>query len=495
MKTYLFFSEPEKEILNILKSEHIQFWPHIKTGKESIFFVINDDIPVFAAQEAFSRFPDAEFGFFYHKQFVNVIGDDFNTLQASAYTAQDWRTIRQFNRMKIMVNRILRRPVFDSFPRILQIESSSLCNGKCIMCCHSYLDAKDGSYLPFAVHSHIEHLLPYAEMILLHGLGEPFLNPDIIRWLELYHAYQIHISTFTNMTVLTDLILHAIGKFFSSLHISCDGCTKETFETIRKGLSFDTFMCNVRKVHQTYPNITLHLHAVGMRQNLHEIPDFAYLAKKLGFSSVTFSNLTVNPLLKNQKDSLRECPDLAAKQYELLRESGKNLGLAVFTPSVINNTASSLETAKNASFNCDTHISRTINQKELTKPENLNITEPLMEDAWQTSGYRCYGLCDWLSERAYIDLHGSFILCCSKYYLSMGNALDDCRSAWNTIPFQRMRESFFRGDLPAVCQGCKYLMDRQMPSVKITNEDDLFRLQRPVGNLYKAYLAAKKPSV
>ena len=167
-------------------------------------------------------------------------------------------------------------------PKIIELETSSLCNLKCVMCPQS-LTGKHGvqrpNHLPELI---VEKVIPYltddTECISLHGIGEPFLSKSFWKILPLLPA-GCHSQCNTNMTVLTDKMLDSIvNSNFNLLNISIDASEAELYEAIR-GFDFKKVSNNIRRLVdrknevgntdlKVYCNMTL------MKCNIESIVDF-----------------------------------------------------------------------------------------------------------------------------------------------------------------------------------------------------------------------------
>src|SRR5581483_8381681 len=82
----------------------------------------------------------------------------------------------------------------------------------------------------------------------------------------------------------------------SVVHASIDGATAATYEAIRVRAKFDRVIANVELLQETKRRLgsaTPHLHlvAVVMRRNLHELPDLVRLAGRLGAEEVWVQHL------------------------------------------------------------------------------------------------------------------------------------------------------------------------------------------------------------
>lgn len=454
--------------------------------------VIDADTPIRCLEAAFKKNKGAILYAWVDNHFFDLESNDISRYQRVALEKKNYWIVKDINKLKIKYNVLLKKDHFDTYPTMLQVESTSLCNAKCIMCSHYYKDIKEGSHLAFSTSNELNEVLPYVETVMLHGIGEPFLNPEIIKWLDFYKSYDVHLSTFTNMSILTPAILSAIGRSFSALHISCDGCSEETFEHIRGNLKYSMFVNNVKKLRSTYPELKLHMHTVAMRQNLHELKSFVGFAKKLGFSSLTFSNLTINPLIGNDGDSLRCFPTMAKRAFEAVEREAHIYNLRVSYPQEYKTYSDNDISFKNEKKIYDTQVlfkDGSDIEKRVAKhdKEDLYATEELSLSDIKPTTYQCSGLCDWLAEYAYFDLKGNLAACCSKYYITMGNIADygSFNELWNSPQYKAMRKCFFSGQIPVLCQGCRYIVDKTLKNVTLKNHDEDFIRVQEIGTLYK----------
>ena len=88
---------------------------------------------------------------------------------------------------------------------------------------------------------------------------------------------------------MSEELAKEIHNSFYSITFSCDACTKETYENIRKGLSFDKFIENVKLLRSFGDKLPMRMSTVAMRQNLHELPGIVRLAAELKFDLLIIS--------------------------------------------------------------------------------------------------------------------------------------------------------------------------------------------------------------
>ena len=66
----------------------------------------------------------------------------------------------------------------------------------------------------------------------------------------------VKLTTNTNLSILTDNIVRMINEAFVNIRVSCDGCSKDIYEGIRRELSFDRLVANLEKLRDECPNVS-----------------------------------------------------------------------------------------------------------------------------------------------------------------------------------------------------------------------------------------------
>lgn len=146
------------------------------------------------------------------------------------------------------------------YPRNLTIETSSLCNLKCVMCPQSIGAVKRPIKMPEET---LDKIIPYikqSKTVSLHGIGEPFLSESF--WKLLENIPEKCISTVnTNLTILTDEMIHRLFKSrLDSISVSVDSPYKEDYFKIR-GFDLSVVLSNIKRLTgqniKIYANMTL----------------------------------------------------------------------------------------------------------------------------------------------------------------------------------------------------------------------------------------------
>ena len=115
--------------------------------------------------------------------------------------------------------------------------------------------------------------------MMLIGLGEPFMDPQIFERIEFCHRHSISTLLSTNGTLLDER--HAARLLDSPLEqitLSFDGAKKETFEFYRKGAKFervrDNFVRFARMKKERGSKLQIVVQMVRMEGNAGEVDDF-----------------------------------------------------------------------------------------------------------------------------------------------------------------------------------------------------------------------------
>jgi len=129
--------------------------------------------------------------------------------------------------------------------KVLQIETTNLCNSKCVFCIHNTLKKfgtmSDKLFLKILNDA---KEIPSIEIIVPMLLGEPFLDKKIIKRLKLINKILPNkkVAVFTNCSLLTADILYELIKIKNlTMYFSLNGASKETRKKIM-GLD-DYFHC------------------------------------------------------------------------------------------------------------------------------------------------------------------------------------------------------------------------------------------------------------
>ena len=142
------------------------------------------------------------------------------------------------------------------FPLHLDIETTNLCNLRCIMCPRTrYLDRGDRRWSPKGL-GHMDQDLYRsiidqgaaggAYSVKLNLLGEPLLHPEVVDQVAYAHGHGLFVMMNTNAMLLDeDMSARLLEAGLDDIFFSIDSPDKQTFEKIRVGARFETVLENM----------------------------------------------------------------------------------------------------------------------------------------------------------------------------------------------------------------------------------------------------------
>ncbi len=208
-------------------------------------------------------------------------------------------------------------------PRFMHVEMdiTSRCNIRCVMCYHSF-DAFAHSkavLLPVETFDALAAtLLPRAHTLTLSLGSEPTTSPYFVPILRSAAKHGVpNLTFFTNGTLLHDATIAAIIETnVTEICVSVDGATAATYEAIRRGASFEQVIGNVRRLiaartARGRPEPRLRFDVVMMKRNIHELPALVELAASLGVDAINFFHMVAYDGLRTEEQSLRRHQDLS----------------------------------------------------------------------------------------------------------------------------------------------------------------------------------------
>lgn len=408
----------------------------------------------------------------YYGQFFSL-EDDSLTNKIEKYLLDNhlYRQLKMLNKLKIDIAVATKNASANYMPRYLHISHTNFCNAQCIMCTHYFLGNKHARHLDERMLDKFDEFLPYAEILTLHGTGEPFMDKNILKTLALAEKYGVQIVTNTNLSYLSDELFGYVSRIFKQLNVSCDGATKDIFESIRKNINFESFEKNLSKLAALSNKIRLCMASVAMRQNILTLPDLVRFAKKYGFKSIAFNCLKAYKEIGNFDDELINYPHTASRSFHECLKLGKELGIEVLVPEdfllekedsekINEERKKMLEVEKRVTPNRQKELSVKNSEMELTEIPSVYEKDSIL--------YNCDGICDWLAEKPYVDLDGNVALCCFNKKVIVGNVFQSSiRDIINAPTYIAWRKSFYENDMPKDCGHCQFVQNGTLERLKV----------------------------
>ena len=318
-------------------------------------------------------------------------------------------------------------------PREIQVEVTGACNLQCAMCLVSYRPriGKRAGAMCFHVFRSLVDELPALAKVTLQGLGEPLLAPDLERMVEYATARGAQVGFNTNGMLLTrERARRLVAGGLSWLHVSLDGATSSTYESIRDGADFSRVCANVqglvevrRELGSLHPTVALVF--VAMRRNVDELPALVRLAHGLGVDKLFVQNLShsfsdTDPAgsyadirrFAGEEALWRGDDGPARRRFEEARAVADELGFDLRLP---------------------------------------RVEEQAAEDALARG-------CDWPFESVYVTHRGQVQPCCMVMGADrsvLGNLeTETFTEVWNGAEYRAFRRGLLDGPPPGVCRGC-----------------------------------------
>jgi len=315
-------------------------------------------------------------------------------------------------------------------PRSLYVETTSRCNSKCQTCILTFGGREPAADLTWSQFRRIVDQFPVLERVLLHGIGEPLLNPDLARMITHLTARGARVIFNSNAISLSSArALALIDSGLDELRVSFDATTAETYARVRGADAFEKVLGNLDRLHAhkrergaTNPRVSLWFTVI--KDNIEEIPGLVPLATRVGASGIHLQRLVYNGLgLATEEQSLHA--RLGPREADLIRVTRA--------------------AAADAQLDFDA--------SGATAPE-ISLTPSHAERPWSA--------CRRPWTLAYITVHGNVLPCCIAPWITghydgivLGNLYrQSIEEIWWGPRYQGFRRDIQTDAPPEPCVGC-----------------------------------------
>jgi radical SAM protein with 4Fe4S-binding SPASM domain len=150
------------------------------------------------------------------------------------------------------VRRILLATGRDRAPRlpdIVQIESTNICNAKCVFCPRDEMHRRQGVMEMDLFRKIVDECASLGiSHVRVHNYGEPFLDRQLVEKVRYAKARGIReVGMISNGSLITeDIARGMIEAGLDAINISVDAAGKDVFEKTRVNLDYDTVVGNIR---------------------------------------------------------------------------------------------------------------------------------------------------------------------------------------------------------------------------------------------------------
>lgn len=191
-----------------------------------------------------------------------------------------------------------RAALATALPHQLYIEVTNRCNSLCASCPLTYDHFgpwEPKRHLSMQRFRQIVDQLPRIDRVVLHGIGEPLLNPQLPAFIAHLKARGAHTLFNTNGVLLDQRRGDAlVAAGLDELRVSLDAVTPALYHRLRGIDKLPQILANVRAFlarHGGHATPRVSLWMVGMQENLHEMQDFVRLGAEIGAPEVYLQRL------------------------------------------------------------------------------------------------------------------------------------------------------------------------------------------------------------
>ena len=221
-----------------------------------------------------------------------------------------------------------KKKIIDSFPPCVQIEPTSICNFRCVMCYQadkSFSSKSNGfmGHMKLDIFKKIiDQLEGNVEAITLASRGEPTLNPNIEEMINYCSNKFLAFKINTNASMLNEKLIHTLlASNLQTIVFSIDSKDKESYEKIRVNGNFEKtirnleLFNNIRNKHYRRSEKIVRISGVKINneQNIDEIK------KKWGDIAdiVAFTNYTPweSSYENNENNIIEPCHELWTRMF------------------------------------------------------------------------------------------------------------------------------------------------------------------------------------
>jgi len=155
------------------------------------------------------------------------------------------RSIRRLNNEILLFSSQL-KDISKGYPVFMNIELTNRCNLNCVTCPRQSMTRKIGDMNLELFEKIINESAGLVRHIRLHFMGEPLFHGELLKIIDLCSTNSIRTILSTNVTLLDETMSkRLLTSGLNQLVLCMDGTTKDTYEKIRVGASFEVTKDNI----------------------------------------------------------------------------------------------------------------------------------------------------------------------------------------------------------------------------------------------------------
>ena len=136
-------------------------------------------------------------------------------------------------------------------PEIVQIESTNICNAKCVFCPRDDMHRRQGIMSVELFRKIVDECVELGiTHVRMHNYGEAFIDKRLVKKVRYAKQQGIkEVGMISNGSLITDQIARGmIDAGLDAINISVDASGKEVFESTRVGLKYDKVIGNIERL-------------------------------------------------------------------------------------------------------------------------------------------------------------------------------------------------------------------------------------------------------
>ncbi len=207
--------------------------------------------------------------------------------------------------------------------KVVQVEVSTKCQLRCMMCPHTIYRRK---WINADMSLECFRKIPFHKFDFAHlqGWGEPLLNPNIEEMIDIAKEH-CKVGLTTNGLLLDEFNI----KKLDYLAVSIASADEEKHRKIRKTSLEDLLI----KVEGISSDVDVTLAFMMMKDTYHELPDIVEIAKRIGAKTVIANNLDYIPVKELEKQAIF-LQEVDYKPIEVAKIKAEKLGVKLIVKDV-----------------------------------------------------------------------------------------------------------------------------------------------------------------
>jgi MoaA/NifB/PqqE/SkfB family radical SAM enzyme len=138
-----------------------------------------------------------------------------------------------------------------SMPEIVQIESTNICNAKCVFCPRDEMHRRQGIMTVELFRKIVDECAALGiTHVRMHNYGEAFIDKQLVDKVRYAKRKGIReVGVISNGSLITESVARGmIEAGLDAINISVDAAGKEVFEATRLGLKYDKVIANIERL-------------------------------------------------------------------------------------------------------------------------------------------------------------------------------------------------------------------------------------------------------